>query len=170
MSSDPRLEKRLISCFIFGACVAAANYVLDVSFSRLGVSTTTNALNDLIIGAAAALLAWSWVSLETSRNPLSASKEKAVAAAIHADRKRIALGLHDSMCQVQIDLFLDSRRARLLVEDDGQGFLPEIHPESLGLTSMQDRTRALGSVCTIHSEPGQGTEVHASIPIPLATN
>ena len=62
--------------------------------------------------------------------------------------------------------FLDSGRARLSVKDDGQGFQPELSSGSFGLTSMQDRTKALGGMWTIHSEPGRGTEVHASIPIP----
>ena len=77
---------------------------------------------------------------------------------------------HARASEVRIELFLDSQRARLSVKDDGQGFLPGEHPGSFGLTSMQDRTRALGGVWTIQSEPGRGTEIHASIPIPAASN
>jgi two-component system, NarL family, sensor kinase len=77
---------------------------------------------------------------------------------------------HAQAREVRIELFLDSQRARLCVKDDGQGFVPKPNPRGFGLTSMEDRTKALGGVWTIHSEPGRGTEVHASIPIPPATN
>jgi signal transduction histidine kinase len=279
MSPEARIERRIIGSFILGAFVALANFTLDIVFARLG-TTATNALNDLIIGAAAGVLAYIWVSREVTKQALEASKEEIVREALQSDRKRIALELHDTVCQahtsailhlecagdsvrenpeaqehlqrtvqlirgsmtemrcalwdlypeelqrmdlksaieslvkdltagnglsvqfsldgtirrlppetekgllkisqealsnavkhahahqVQIELSLDSRRARLCVKDDGQGFRPELNQGSFGLTSMQDRTRALGGVYTIHSEPGQGTEVHASIPIP----
>ena len=77
---------------------------------------------------------------------------------------------HAQAREVRIELSLDSERVRLCVRDDGQGFQPELNPGSFGLTSMQDRTRALGGVWTINSEPGRGTEVHASIPIPSVMN
>ena len=77
---------------------------------------------------------------------------------------------HAQAHEVRIELFLDSQRARLCVKDDGQGFRPELNPGSFGLTSMQDRTQSLGGVWTIHSEPGRGTEVHASIPISPVIN
>lgn len=77
---------------------------------------------------------------------------------------------HARAREVRIDLFLDSERARLSVKDDGQGFQPDLHAGSFGLTSMQDRTTSLGGIWTIHSEPGCGTEVHASIPIPPVTS
>ena len=77
---------------------------------------------------------------------------------------------HAQAHEVQIELFFDSQLARLCVKDDGQGFQTESAPGSFGLTSMEDRTKALGGVWTIHSEPGRGTEVHASIPIPPAMN
>ena len=72
---------------------------------------------------------------------------------------------HAQAHEVRIELFLDSERARLSVTDNGQGFQTELSGGSFGLTSMQNRTNALGGVWTIHSEPGRGTEVHASIPI-----
>ena len=77
---------------------------------------------------------------------------------------------HARAREVRIDLFLDADRARLSVKDDGQGFRPELNAGSFGLTSMEDRTTSLGGVWTIHSEPGRGTEVHASIPIPPVTS
>lgn len=77
---------------------------------------------------------------------------------------------HAQAHEVYVELILDSQHARLCVRDDGLGFQPERIPGTYGLNSMQDRTRALGGEWTIHSEPGHGTEILASIPIPPAGN
>jgi signal transduction histidine kinase len=280
MSPDERLGRRIIGSFVLGLGVAVANFALDRVFARMGAARDTNVLNDLIIGAAAAVLAYAWVSRQDVKHALELSREKLMQEAIHAERKRMALELHDTVCQahagsimhleladdflgdnpaarthvhralqlvrgsmtemrcalwdlypeelerldlkkaiellvkdltadnglsvqfsldgevrrlpldiekgllrisqealsnivkharareVHIDLFLDFERARLSVKDDGQGFQPDLNAGSFGLTSMQDRTKAMGGIWTIHSEPGCGTEVHASIPIP----
>lgn len=280
MSPDERLGRRIIGSFVLGLGIAMANFALDRLFARMGAARDTNILNDLIIGAAAAVLAYVWVSRQDVKHALELSREKLMQEAIQAERKRMALELHDTVCQahtgsimhlelagdflddnpaarthvhralqlvrgsmtemrcalwdlypeelekldlknaiellvkdltadnglsvqfsldgkirrlpldiekgllrisqealsnivkhaqareVRIDLFLDSERARLSVKDDGQGFQPDLNAGSFGLTSMQDRTKAMGGIWTIHSEPGHGTEVHASIPIP----
>jgi signal transduction histidine kinase len=284
MSPDERFGRRIIGSFVLGVCVAVANFGLDIAFARMGTPGDTTVLNDLIIGAAAGLLAYIWVSRQDVKHVLEMSREKLMQEAVHGERKRMALELHDTVCQahtaaimhlelagdslggnltggdhvrralqlvrgsmtemrcalwdlypeelqkvdlkdaieylikdltadsglraqfsvngticrlppeiqkgllrisqealsnvvkhaqareVRIDLSLDSERARLSVKDDGQGFHPELNAGSFGLTSMQDRTKALGGVWTIHSEPGGGTEIHASIPIPRAIN
>lgn len=284
MSPDERLGRRIIGSFVLGLGVAMANFALDRLFARMGAARDTNVLNDLIIGAAAAVLAYVWVSRQDVKHALELSREKLMQEAIHSERKRIALELHDTVCQahtgsimhlelagdflgdnpaarthvhralqlvrgsmtemrcalwdlypeelekldlknaiellvkdltadnglsvqfsldgkirrlpldiekvllrisqealsnivkhaqareVRVDLFLDAERARLSVKDDGQGFQPDLNAGSFGLTSMQDRTKALGGIWTIHSEPGRGTEVHASIPIPPVTS
>jgi len=284
MSPDEKLGSRIIGSFALGVLVGLANYTLDVSFARLGVLPATNVLNDLIIGALSGLLAYIWVSRQAAKHAQELNAEKLMQGAVQEDRKRIALELHDTVCQAQagaimhmecasdalgensadrehlqralhlvrgsmaemrcalwdlypdelqksdlknaieslvkdlttgngihvqfslggmirrlppetekgllrisqealsnvvkhaqarevrIELFLDSQRARLCVKDDGQGFLPGPNSGSFGLTSMEDRTKALGGVWTIQSEPGRGTEVHASIPIPPAMN
>ena len=284
MSPDERLGRRIIGSLVLGLGVAMANFALDRLFARMEGARDTNVLNDLIIGAAAAVLAYAWVSRQDVKHALELSREKLMQEAIHAERKRMALELHDTVCQahagaimhlelagdflgdnpaarthvhralqlvrgsmtemrcalwdlypeelesldlknaiellvkdltadnglsvqfsvdgkvrrlpldiekgllrisqealsnivkhaqareVHIDLFLDSERARLSVKDDGQGFEPDLNARSFGLTSMQDRTKAMGGIWTIHSEPGRGTEVHASIPIPPVTS
>jgi len=284
MSPDEKLGSHILGSFAIGVFVALGNYALDVSFLHLGVTPATTVLNDLIIGGAAGILAFFWVSRQDAKNELELTAEKTTQEAVHKERKRMALELHDTVCQahtaaimhlecasdslgedlvarehviralqlvrgsmtemrcalwdlypeelqkadlknaieslikdlttgnglrvqfsldgmirrlppqtekgllrisqealsnvvkhaqaheVQIELFLDSQRARLCVKDDGQGFLPELNSESFGLASMEDRTKALGGVWTIQSEPGRGTEIHASIPIPPAMN
>lgn len=280
MSPDERFGTRIVGSFVLGVCVALANFVVDLSFTRMGSARDTNVLNDLIIGAAAALLAYIWAFRQDAKHALELSKEKLMQEAIYMERKRMALELHDTVCQansgvimhlelagqflgensaeqahvqralqlvresttemrcalwdlypeelqkvdlgnaieflvkdlttnnglnvqfsigglvrrlpletekgllrvsqealsnvvkharareVRIELFFDSERARLCVKDDGQGFQPELNAGSFGLTSMHDRTEGLGGVWTIHSEPGCGTEVYASVPIP----
>jgi signal transduction histidine kinase len=284
MTPDERFGRRIVGSFILGILIGLGNFALDRSFARLHTVPATTVLNDLIIGAAAAFLGYIWVSRQDTRHALELSKEKLMQGAIQKERKRIALDLHDTVCQghtgailqlelaadslgknpepkehvhralqlvrgsmtemrcalwdlypeelqkvdlkdaieilvkdltsdnglnvhfslsgtrrrlpleiekgllrvsqealsnvvkhakaheVQIELFLDAQRARLCVKDDGQGFNSDSHTGSFGMTSMQERTKALGGVWSIRSEPGCGTEVHASIPIPLMTN
>jgi signal transduction histidine kinase len=63
-----------------------------------------------------------------------------------------------------IELSLDERPGglRLTVADDGVGFDPEeagLRSRSLGLTSMEERARALGARLRIDSAPGRGTTI-----------
>lgn len=284
MLRDTNFGRRVIGALALGAFVALVNYVLDISFVRLGIAPATTALNDLIIGAAAGSFAYFWMSRQIAKNEETLSSQKLMEETVQSERKRIALELHDTVCQaqaaaimhlecagdsldgnsearehvfralqlvresmtemrcalwdlfpeelqkihlkgamehllkdlvagngltarfslegmirplppeiekvllrisqealsnvvkhaqareVQVELFLDSQRARLCVKDDGLGFEPQEDGGSFGLTSMQDRAKALGGVWTIHSEPGRGTEVQASIPIPPTIN
>jgi signal transduction histidine kinase len=61
-------------------------------------------------------------------------------------------------------------RLRVVIADDGQGFTPgsqrggEARP--LGLTSMRERVEALDGTLQVDSQPGSGTRVAATIPIP----
>jgi signal transduction histidine kinase len=75
---------------------------------------------------------------------------------------------HARASEVRIDLSFDAHQARLSVRDDGRGFQVDRHPAGLGLTSMQNRTSALGGEWAISSGAGRGTEVRVSIPIPPA--
>ena len=64
---------------------------------------------------------------------------------------------------------------RVVIADDGQGFTPgsqknglnaKQNPRPLGLTSMRERVEALGGIFHVNSQPGSGTQVTATIPIP----
>jgi signal transduction histidine kinase len=59
---------------------------------------------------------------------------------------------------------------RVVIADDGQGFIPGSQRNGkarpLGLTSMQERVEALGGTFHVNSQPGSGTQVTATIPIP----
>ncbi len=56
--------------------------------------------------------------------------------------------------------------ARLCVKDDGRGFDPElVRDGSHGLAGMRFRLRAYGGDLVLHSEPGQGTTIEATLPV-----
>jgi signal transduction histidine kinase len=80
--------------------------------------------------------------------------------------------IHNAVRHAQaerIDVGLDARNGRLVltVEDDGAGFDPgaaAVRGRRLGLTSMEERARALGGALTIDSRPGAGTRVRLEVP------
>jgi PAS domain S-box-containing protein len=61
----------------------------------------------------------------------------------------------------------------LIVEDDGQGFNAEALRRRgdirsyLGLLGMEERMLLIGGTLTVESQPGEGTTVLASVPVPL---
>lgn len=59
---------------------------------------------------------------------------------------------------------------RVVIADDGQGFTHGGQKNGmarpLGLTSMRERVEALGGTFDVQSQPGSGTRVTATIPIP----
>jgi len=68
----------------------------------------------------------------------------------------------------RIDVGLSARNGDLLltVDDDGVGFDPSAAPlrsRRLGLTSMEERARAIGGTLTIDSQPGEGTRVRLEV-------
>lgn len=90
-----------------------------------------------------------------------------------ADVLRIAQeALQNAMRHAQagrVDVRVEVRdgRLRLRVADDGAGFDPadpSLRARRLGLTSMEERARALGGRLTIASQPGQGTTVELEVP------
>jgi len=52
------------------------------------------------------------------------------------------------------------------VRDNGAGFDAASVTTGHGLFNMRDRLNAIGGQLTIHSRPGDGTQVIASIPLP----
>lgn len=63
-----------------------------------------------------------------------------------------------------------SGQLKVVIADDGQGFIPGIPKNGkarpLGLTSMCERVESLGGSFHVNSQPGSGTQVTATIPIP----
>jgi len=78
---------------------------------------------------------------------------------------------HAQARNVTIALYLEDGNLVLQVSDDGRGFEPaKIHEtgergRGYGLFNMHERMKLIGATCKVHSEPGKGTTVRASIPV-----
>ncbi len=67
--------------------------------------------------------------------------------------------------RVMVDLHEDDR-LRFEVSDDGEGFDVRASADGMGLTNMRDRLEAVGGTLLIRSEPGQGSLIAGSVPLP----
>jgi signal transduction histidine kinase len=74
---------------------------------------------------------------------------------------------HAGAERIDVSLQTDNGHLRLAITDDGAGFDPAdpaLRARRLGLTSMEERARALGGRLTIASRPGEGTTVTLEVP------
>lgn len=78
---------------------------------------------------------------------------------------------HAGATYVTVELAKAGEDCRIVVEDDGRGFVPEVDggspPGHFGLTGMQERAREAGVRLDVGSRPGGGTRVeivHATAP------
>lgn len=82
---------------------------------------------------------------------------------------------HSKAKNVSISLQQQGGEIALQITDDGVGFdissITRIEEggRGAGLFSMKERTRLLGGRCSIDSKPGQGTKVHAIVPLARST-
>ncbi|WP_310738817.1 sensor histidine kinase [Microbispora sp. H10830] len=74
---------------------------------------------------------------------------------------------HARATRVRVELRREPEALRLLIADDGVGLPPE-RRSGVGLTSMRERTAELGGTCLVTGEPGAGTTVEVTLPIPAA--
>ena len=76
---------------------------------------------------------------------------------------------HASASQAIVTLTFDDSQIRLAVQDNGIGFDSELpirrdrDSGGFGLINMRERARLLGGELMVHSEPGQGTIVEATL-------
>ncbi len=110
--ANERPGRLILWSIALGVLVGLANVALDRAFDRLGDAPATTVLNDLAIGAATALLAYVWVSREDARRAAALAEEGRLQAALHAERKRIALELHDTVGQAHAGAVLRLESAR----------------------------------------------------------
>ena len=81
---------------------------------------------------------------------------------------------HAGAREATVTLMSDgSGQLKVVIADDGQGFTPGSQrngPDAsgwpLGLTSMRERVEALSGTFHVNSQPGSGTQVTATIPLP----
>jgi signal transduction histidine kinase/ligand-binding sensor domain-containing protein len=69
--------------------------------------------------------------------------------------------------KVSLRLEVTAHAIDFLVQDDGDGFDPEISTDihGIGLLGMRERAEALGGTFVIETQPGQGTSLHVTIPL-----
>jgi len=73
---------------------------------------------------------------------------------------------HAGAAPIDVDLELAESRVVLTVRDEGPGFdldTGRARSRSLGLTSMEERARAVGGTLGIRTRPGEGTEVRLEV-------
>ena len=74
---------------------------------------------------------------------------------------------HSGAPRAQVRLGRAGDKLFVSVSDEGIGF--ELHDlrknEGLGILSMEERASLLGGRFEIHSKPGKGTKIEASVPI-----
>jgi signal transduction histidine kinase len=74
---------------------------------------------------------------------------------------------HARASTLEVELAFTGEGVTATVRDDGVGFDPAaraIRSRHLGLTSMRERTVALGGALTVESAPGRGTTVRVEVP------
>jgi len=114
MSPDEKPGRRIIGTLAIGVFVALASFALDLFFDRRDGTLATNALNDLMIGGAAALLAHIWVSRRDAKFVQNLAAQRLMNEAIDKERKRMALEIHDTVGQahagatMHLELAIDS--------------------------------------------------------------
>lgn len=74
---------------------------------------------------------------------------------------------HSRSTEAVLEIVVNDRHLRVVVEDRGVGFDPDRKPTGgFGLEGVLARTAALGGRATVTSTPGKGTRLAAEIPLP----
>jgi PAS domain S-box-containing protein len=79
------------------------------------------------------------------------------------------VGRHAQARTVDVDMVEREGWLHLSVEDDGCGALPQVFesPQAYGILGMRERARHFGGVIDIDSQPGRGTRMRLSMPLPV---
>jgi signal transduction histidine kinase len=72
---------------------------------------------------------------------------------------------HSGAHRIDVELFGLSETIHLTIHDSGVGFHPHLAMKGsgLGLVSMQERLKLVNGECTIRSQPGKGSTIHACV-------
>ena len=76
---------------------------------------------------------------------------------------------HSSASEVALQISQSGNRLQVVIADNGRGFDWKGLRRVNGLTNLQERLESLGGSCHINSQPGQGTTVEFTIPLPGGT-
>jgi two-component system, NarL family, sensor kinase len=73
---------------------------------------------------------------------------------------------HAGARDIEVGLTATRTRIRLVVSDNGHGFVVKRRGDGFGLDGMRERARVAGGRVVIRSQPGKGTDVIAEVPLP----
>jgi two-component system nitrate/nitrite sensor histidine kinase NarX len=74
---------------------------------------------------------------------------------------------HAEASRAAVELVCEAAAVQLTITDDGQGFDPnDVQAECMGLDIMRERMDAIGAAMTTTSQPGAGTSIVVTWPIP----
>ncbi len=79
---------------------------------------------------------------------------------------------HAQARKVSVELSYNPDGITLTVQDDGQGFNPEVagNDQGFGLRGLQERAQRIGANVTVESQTGRGTRVIAALPLEAITS
>jgi signal transduction histidine kinase len=101
LAESPMRQRRyrLLVGIAFGALIAVASWALEAYFDRLGVPPDKTFLNDFLVGAGAAFLAYVWLTLLAERQLREFAAEKLKEVTLLKERNRMARDIHDTVAQ-----------------------------------------------------------------------
>jgi signal transduction histidine kinase len=135
------------------------NDLRPAALERLGLSGAIKAL-------AEESLARGRIEIETSveiGEGLSSDEERIVYRLVQEALTNVVK--HARASQVSVSVQEGDGAIRIVVRDDGEGFDPEAPGAGRGLRGMQERIELFGGEIEVRSNPGEGTEVAATVPL-----
>lgn len=73
---------------------------------------------------------------------------------------------HAGSSEIRIEMLCENGTVRLVVEDNGIGFIPGGQLAGFGLIGMRKRAESISALLRVRSVPGQGTRVEVAAPLP----
>lgn len=73
---------------------------------------------------------------------------------------------HAHATHISIELIQKEQQIALRVQDNGQGYEVSRRHPGLGISGMKERVSLLNGILNLHSTPGKGTTVEATLPYP----
>jgi signal transduction histidine kinase len=74
---------------------------------------------------------------------------------------------HGHASEIQISIRQTEKALILQVSDNGRGFDPAVEVRGNGLDNMERRLRSLKGSCSVEGQPGAGTKVTLTFPLPV---
>ncbi|MGL6110703.1 MAG: CHASE3 domain-containing protein [Rubrivivax sp.] len=106
------------------------------------------------------------IRVQTEISDLKLDPERALAVYRVVQEALTNVAKYAQAKEVRVLLQRVGERARLRVQDDGRGFDPKlVRDGSHGLAGMRFRLRSYGGDLVLHSAPGQGTTIEATLPV-----